>query len=224
MDGRAGSRGRGARAFTLVELMVVVAVLTILLAVLIESGQYVRSQGLTRLTVDLLGQVHKALAQYHAAHGCYPPDRFTGDRVAVAGGHRPRTEGIESLVLALSGGQGEHGPFWRAARYQRAWANGDQDSNRIGNQPLYELVDGWGRPLLYYNGYGSGPGAEAGKGGRVPLFAGLDEEAMAKLNDSLRARWIQNNRRPLIDSAGPDGVFNNSDDLQRIAGAQERGE
>ncbi len=199
-------------AFTLVELLVTVAILTIVLAVVIESGQYIRNQGLTRLTKDLLAQVDTALEVYAAVHhGSYPPDRFVPGQVVPIGPHNPRTEGVEALVWALGHSGAER--FWESSQFQRTWTDTDGDANKIDHQPLFELVDGWGRPLLYYHGYGAGP--EAAEGGRLPKLPGLDDARMDELHRSLSQRWVHATRRPLVDSAGPDGVLNNSDDARR---------
>jgi len=67
--------------------------------------------------------------------------------------------------------------------------------------------------LLYYNGYGAGP---KGPPGALPPCAGYAESRVRQLNKSLGERWIQNDRRPLVDSAGPDGEWNDSDDVQMV--------
>lgn len=224
----AANNGLDRPGFTLVELLVTAAALTVVLALVTSSAQYIRGQGLLRFTRDLQGRIETALADYRQAHGGYPPDRFRPESVVPGPGHLPQTEGVECLVRALSLA---NQPVWAQPPYQRALANVDQDVNRIDGQPLAELVDGWGRPLLYYNGYGSA-GARASAsapdgapgtlpGEPLPPFAGVGKVGMRKLNDSLRDRWMHNEYRPVVDSAGPDGVFNNSDDPQRIQGGEE---
>lgn len=209
--------GPGGRAgLTLVELLVAAVAVGILLVVLVQVGQYVRGQGLTRFTANLLGQVQAATSQYHDLHRRWPADRFDRQRVAPTAEHQPATEGVECLVLALAP---LHPAAWEAAAFHRARVNGDGDSNANDRQALYEWVDGWGRPLLYYSGGGAGPD-QAGRG--LPPLAGYGEAAMRQLNDALSRRWIQKDRRPLIDSAGPDGAFNNSDDQRLDRDEQSR--
>lgn len=211
MAGRRAARA----AFTLVELILTVAVVGIVLVVLADATQYVRNQGMARFTQDVLLRAGVALAEYRGKNnGLYPPDKFSGVRPTAS--HRPLTEGVECLVLALDG---DGDDFWRDGPFKRAAGNTDAD--RDAGEPgkaggvgspvsLWELLDGWGRPLLYYNGYGARPGSPGN-----PLTVGdRRENWQRQLNKSLADRWVQGDSRPLLDSAGPDGVFNTSDDLQ----------
>ncbi|MDD4890082.1 MAG: hypothetical protein PHU85_09135 [Phycisphaerae bacterium] len=206
---RTGSHPRP--GFTLVELTLAAALLAISLVVLANSTQYVRNQGMARHTRDLLAQASQALAAYHARHDAWPPDRFTRDTVQPTDSHRPDTEGVECLVRALARSDLS---FWKGAEFERSLANVDGDANKIDGAPLEELVDGWGRPLLYYHGYGAGA---AGAPTSLPAFERISDARMRRLSRALADRWIHNDRRPLLDSAGPDGTFNNSDD-ERMTG------
>jgi prepilin-type N-terminal cleavage/methylation domain-containing protein len=217
---RTFARGRNGRAgFTLVELALAAAVLAILLFVLVGAAAYVRNQGMAQFTRDVLARTGRALADYHQRTGQFPPDRLAAIGVNPMSGHRPETEGAECLVRTMlaAAPEGEP-PFWKTGgAYARALANADGDQDATEFRPLDELVDGWGRPLLYYHGYGAG-NSESGL--PLPRFTSVGERAMNRLNDSLSRRWVQNGRRPLLDSAGPDGQFDNSDDVRLVRDAR----
>lgn len=203
------ARGAG-RGFTLVELLIVLAVLVMLVMVLAQSAAYIRTQGAKRFTQAVIDRTGEALNAYHQTTGQWPLDRFGPDWIQGDHNHRPGTEGIESMVVALEGDA-----FWSQLRYRRAHGNTDLDSDRLGNgRPLYELLDGWGRPLLYYQGYGASTDpADNQPGNDLPRFLDLTDEQMNGLNASLKRRWIQEGRRPLIVSAGPNGLFDTADDI-----------
>ncbi|MCG3178651.1 MAG: hypothetical protein BIFFINMI_00979 [Phycisphaerae bacterium] len=150
-----GARRAAARAFTLIELLILAAVLAMVVALLTESADYIRTQGCRMFTESVLARVDTALQQYHATCGVWPPDRFADCGVKPSATHEPRTEGIECMVLAM--GRLE---FVNEEEYRRARGNLDADVNEPDGRPLYELLDGWGRPLLYYQGYGRPPGMD----------------------------------------------------------------
>lgn len=202
---------RHAAGLTLIELMLVAAILTVGLIAVASAGQYVRKQGITRYTRQLLARAGQSLSAYHALHGVYPPDRFSAAGVSPSLSHRPQTESVECLVRALAGSDLA---FWRQPPFDRSPANSDEDLDKTSLAPLGELVDGWGHPLLYYHGGGARPGEPPGP---LAAWPGVNPTRMARLTESLAGRWVHNDRLPLLDSSGPDGQFNNSDD-ERMAG------
>jgi hypothetical protein len=180
--------------------MVLAAIaLTVVLVVVAEAGRYVRNQGMRQFTAQLLKQASDAVTAYHAAFRVYPPDRLDRWQMIAGPNHRPQTEGAACLFRAIAAG----GESWASGPMKRAVGDTDGDG-------LQEVIDGWGRPLLYYNGYGA---ERSGRPGELPVSRGASESRMRALNKSLAERWIHSDR-PLIDSAGPDGEFNTSDDMR----------
>lgn len=68
------------KAFTLVELLVVVAVIAILMAMVIRLGSTSSDASKRLITVNRLQRLENALSGYYAAFGSYPPVRVQGSR------------------------------------------------------------------------------------------------------------------------------------------------
>lgn len=68
------------KAFTLVELMVVVAVIGVLVALLLPAVQATREAARRSQCANHLGQIITAVSQYENAHGVYPPGVISGVR------------------------------------------------------------------------------------------------------------------------------------------------
>lgn len=62
------------QAFTLVELLVVIAVIAVLAALLMPLGASVKRTALINKTKSEMAQVETAIESYKAAYGFYPPD------------------------------------------------------------------------------------------------------------------------------------------------------
>ncbi len=71
--GRCCKRAAASRGFTLVELMVVVAIIGLLMAMLLPAVQLARESGRRGACINNLRQVGLAIHMYHDAHEAFPP-------------------------------------------------------------------------------------------------------------------------------------------------------
>ena len=68
------------KAFTLVELLVVVVVITVLLTIMFKLAGIGGESAAINLTVDRMSRLENALSGYYAAFGTYPPVKLHGSR------------------------------------------------------------------------------------------------------------------------------------------------
>lgn len=115
------------RAFTLVELLVVVAILGILISLVTAGAQAARRRGAITKAKTTVASLETAIAMYQGDMGAYPPS------------------GIEGLVSALQddpGGQDWQGPYMEFK----------QDELKDG-----QLLDPWGKSYVYVSVNGGAP-------------------------------------------------------------------
>ena len=68
------------RGFTLVELMIVIAVLVTLMAITFRITNTVAETESRTMTITRMQRLENALSGFHAAFGCYPPVKLHGNR------------------------------------------------------------------------------------------------------------------------------------------------
>ena len=68
------------RAFTLIEMMVVIAVLVTLMAMTFRLGRIASESEERSTTIARMQRLENALSGFHAAFGCYPPVKLHGNR------------------------------------------------------------------------------------------------------------------------------------------------
>ncbi len=117
----------GLSAFTLVELLVVVAILTILMGLITGGAQMARRKGAITAAKAKIASLDTSIAMYESDLGVYP------------------ASGNANLAKALSQGGGE--PDWQGP-YE------DFKETELVNG---ELVDPWGRPYVYVSVNGGSP-------------------------------------------------------------------
>ena len=150
-----------ARAFTLVELLVVVGIITILIALLFPAIVGVRRQAHAAICAANLRSIGQALTMYTQQCGYYP-----GLGIVDATGSSAQSYAIWPVRLRIFMG-GEHGAFKCPAQDERCdWKKVAPDPGALGTANEsharygYELGEpllGSGTPFSYgYNGEGTG--------------------------------------------------------------------
>jgi general secretion pathway protein G len=119
--------GRSMPGFTLMEMLVVMAIIGVLSSLLITGVMAARGRGKIARTRALIDRLSLAIKQYEIDHGDYPPG---------AGG----TASAEALHKALTSAK------WPGAHEFTAKEARDTDGN---GQP--EIIDAWGRPISYHH-------------------------------------------------------------------------
>jgi prepilin-type N-terminal cleavage/methylation domain-containing protein len=68
------------RGFTLIELMIVIAVLVTLMAITFRIANSVSDTEARTMTITRMQRIENCLSGFHAAFGCYPPVKLQGNR------------------------------------------------------------------------------------------------------------------------------------------------
>lgn len=152
------SRGRTRAGFTLVEILVVVAIISVLAGLVTVSVRYARKLANLKTTRIEIQHLEQAALSYKNAYGDYPPS-------SLATAFRVKTNGIndgnESLILHLSGRR-KGGPFHEDFPDDRLE---NRDGDRLdpkaralikkeldpawNTAELFEYCDLWGNPYVY---------------------------------------------------------------------------
>lgn len=109
------------KGFTLLELVIVMAIITILAGLIVSGAQLARRRGVKTKTLAAIESMGIAICMYEVDMGRYPPD----------------TEGVKSLVEGLTKDPGS--PYWTGP-YMDFKAEDLKDGY---------FIDPWGNPYQY---------------------------------------------------------------------------
>jgi prepilin-type N-terminal cleavage/methylation domain-containing protein len=190
------------RAFTLIEMLVVIGIIAILAGIGLPAISAVRTRSQVSATEAFLDQLGLAIAQYKSDFGDYPPSRLS--RLGLGKGNGAN-EGIECLVRCVTT-TAKSGPYIEFA----AERLGNTDSDKLSalgvdNPDLVEIVDPWGNPLAYVHN------ADYDRGSTVKLAVGGTETVAAAKGDTGQFEGLTTYQ---LWSAGPDGEVDTDDDLR----------
>ena len=148
-------RLRSSPGFTIVEMLIVIAIITVLMAMLIPVLTTVRRRAQIKATRALVDGIQDALGRYYIDFDEYPPSNTAG-----MGAVDP-----SSLYIYLSGptGKGIDTVQGGTTRHHDPYmAMPPEYVQRSNGQTL--IVDAWGSPIVYFNckAYVDGGGAPAG--------------------------------------------------------------
>jgi prepilin-type N-terminal cleavage/methylation domain-containing protein len=145
---RAVSTAPRARAFTLIEVLVVVAIITILMGLLVTTLPYFKKTGNIKATQGLIAGLQAALVQYHQAFDEYPPS------TASDLGDTPVPDSLYTCLCGADGrgvvkvtGEGAG----QATQRLEPFFTPSQDSIQKDSSGRIIIVDFWRRPIVYLN-------------------------------------------------------------------------
>ena len=203
------SRARAARGFTLLELILVVAVLSVLVALSITVGSLVVRGGSERATQSMLTTLDRALDEYIALNGAAPPyipDAYDDvvnldlELTEYQGIEQPRRPDATVFIESVSG-SGEAREIIDGLperfRYARATNTGlNNSATPLVSAP--SIIDAWSEGVW------------------KPPFDPVDERIVLYVHpeNSLAQDLFGNckNDRPYFLSAGADGLYGLNDD------------
>ncbi|MFK7739323.1 MAG: type II secretion system protein [Planctomycetota bacterium] len=196
--------------FTLIELLIVISILGILAAVLVPAlteGDSAAKDATTRATMQ---QLDTACRKFERRHGIYPSDELKAAPGSKAD-WKPdngRNTGIESLLVLISQSRKDGSEL---TGLSESLVNTDGDSNGVpiplleGQQSRFEIADGWGTPIAYFNGRNFGQAQT--------MVLGVDEAAVTiKAKKRADGGYFGGKKYQFL-SAGPDLTFGTDDDI-----------
>lgn len=193
-------------AFTLIEVLVTLAIIMILVGALAGTGQYLRTRSGIQLTQSTIQIIDAALEQYQEQYRAFPfknrnvdSDSAKADPYELAHFESDLTADITAGTLTEKDGNNQ--VIWNASSAALYYfLNRCGDSKAILDtlsDRMISTLDATGKQIKMVMGGVTYP---------VPRF--IDAWGM-----SLRYEYLDNYPYPKIMSAGPDKIFGTSDDL-----------
>jgi prepilin-type N-terminal cleavage/methylation domain-containing protein len=148
---------RGRRGFTLVEVLVVMAIISVLAGIVVASISVARKFGDIKATGIEIQTLVQGINGYSQQRGDYPPSSLAGLKVKPP---NLTNDGNETLVICLSSRK-KGGPFFEFKEDRLTNGDGDalspkdfgilrKDLDPVQTVSyLFEFIDLWGNPFVY---------------------------------------------------------------------------
>jgi prepilin-type N-terminal cleavage/methylation domain-containing protein len=214
-------RARGQRGFSFIEILVVMGIIGVLVGGVVVAINLFFKKGPEFNTRNTLNKVKAITEKWRMTFdGMYPPSDVariaeiaqTGTAAKAPG--NSENAGIEALYQAF---------YWPGFGTDPGLTDSEIDNvdedelakavNKLGTKPLYEIVDGWGNPLIYFtkDDYAKYASTGASYHAKDPDTADVETvEAMPYRRDD--GSYVNPTSFQLF-SMGPDARPNTPDDI-----------
>jgi prepilin-type N-terminal cleavage/methylation domain-containing protein len=200
--------GNARRRFTLIEMLVVIAVIAILGSISLNVMSSVRRRAEMTRTQNLIERLKQAIDTYSNDFGDFPSSRARKVGLSSNGVN----DGVECLVRCLSTTR-KNGPY---LDFEDSFELGNLDGDETASDGtgssfavarLHEVLDSWGRPLVYLHNSDYTRGQKVS----LPQDDGKMNNVLVKGRVSDETGQYFSLTSFQIMSAGPDGVFESGD-------------
>lgn len=146
---------RAAPGFTLVELLVVISVMAVLAGILLPVISVVKNAASNANTESFIERIGMALTTYRQQYQVYPPDYIPASQKYYYSYPKPNTDGFqERFTVATDALPPETLHYYLTNPFVATESaflqiRGGAESSDYNNNGLPEIVDSWGRPILY---------------------------------------------------------------------------
>jgi len=129
------SNMKNGKGFTLIEMLVVIAIISIVAAMVMPAVQKARGRAMNAKTESMIHQIEIAMAMYETDFGVYPYDNETPSDIITS------ERLYDYLTRRWNVNGRDYGPYMEL----KAQNTCDDDSDGID----YEIADAWGKPIYY---------------------------------------------------------------------------
>lgn len=165
----------GASAFTVIEMLVVISVISILAGILLPAIHTAQKKAKIAKTQAMIDSINIALKQYRTDFGAYPPADIpgvTGETSAECVYYYTAANFIAGTATnSLEISAGPYMEFRQKDKKSTA-RTADMLGDGTANDTLFQVIDSWGNPLIYtkpgtnnpssFDLYSFGPNGTAG--------------------------------------------------------------
>ncbi len=201
--GGAGEHTRRYNAFTIIELLIVMAIIIVLAGLIIGTSGYVQKKGARSRAEAEIAAMSAALESYKADNGIYPTSAATESLVPTNIDSSIYKPASFFLYGELSGDRDGDGvadtppvggpPSKSYMQFKPAMMNRAKMSADVASgNPVNAIRDPFGAPYGYSTAKAANPGGTVGNNPTFDLWSTAGERELGEAAELYRQRWIKN--------------------------------
>ncbi len=194
---------RASAAFTIIELLIVMAIIIVLAGLIIGTSGYVQKKGARSRAEAEIAALSAALESYKADNGIYPTSPATESLDPTNTDSNAYKAASFFLYGELSGDRNGDGtadapgsggaPSKSYMPFKPAMMNRNSMSANAGpGNPVHSIRDPFGHPYGYSTSKAANPASNVGYNPTFDLWSTSGDKEMGEAPELYRQRWIKN--------------------------------